>query len=270
MSIRFDKSLAAAAVLAVPLLASAALESYATYDLFPGSGPIDNTKWSTFERSRAVKSGAMNLVQRDWGGTFSDAGILAQSWGDDIAAPGHVTQLKATLKVNAFETTGCTNNVSPGYVRARLVGTFFNTGNPTSGNYIGDIIVQARVGRLSNSNDAAGVLRVQGLASVCLNADCSSTTLLGSVVDLGTATTGQSVTLAIEWLKSAKKFTFSRDEGANTGEVAYTVSDAAGPARPLQAIGNRIDVANCQSGPRTTGMMDASFDVIQVNKYTRP
>lgn len=96
----------------LPASALCALEGYGTYDLFPGSGPIDSTKWIQPERLRGVKSGALNLVQREWGNRTSDSGIQAVSWGESLAAPGRVTQLKATVRVNAIETTGCAGNPS--------------------------------------------------------------------------------------------------------------------------------------------------------------
>jgi hypothetical protein len=270
MTMRSPLLLLAAVAATTTLPAQAALESYGTYDLFPGSGPIDKTKWAAFERVRIVTGGALNLVQRDHGASGGDTGVLAQSWGDDLSAPGKITQLKATVKVNAFETTGCAANPSAGFVRARLLSTFFNTGNPIPGSFIGDVLVQARIGRFSNSQDAEGVLRVQGTAGVCTDANCQSTVALASNVDLGTVTVGQPVVLAIEWRKATKELVFNRDNGATVGAMVYTVSDAAGPGRPLQSIGNRIDVPNCLSGPRTTGLMNASFDGVQINKAAKP
>ena len=135
------------------------------------------------------------------------------------------------------------------FPRARLFGTFFNTGAPVPGSFVGDVIVQVRAVRFSNSADPAGVLRVQGLASLCTSSDCNTSTLLGSVIDLGTVNVGTQTEVQMEWRKVDKKFVFLRDAGAQTGELPYTVSDAAGPGRPLQSIGTRIDVANCATAP---------------------
>ncbi len=270
MTVRIRILMLAAMAAMCALPAQAALETYGTYDLFPGSGPIDKTKWNNFERLRSVSSGVLNMLQRDHGDTLGDIGLTAQSWGEDLSAPGKITQLKATLKVIGYETTGCPANASPGFVRARLVGTFFNTGNPTSGSYLGDVLVQARVGRFSNSTDGSDVLRVQATAGVCTSSDCNSTLPLASSLDLGTVAVGQALTLAMEWRKSEKKFVFIRDNGSTVGEIPYTVSDAASPGRPLQSIGTRIDVPNCAGPTRTTGMMNATFDGVQINKAARP
>jgi hypothetical protein len=254
----------AAATVTAP--AALAVEAYSTYDNFPGSGPIDATKWSTWERGRKLVGGALNMFQREWGGTASDTGAQAVSWGEDLASPGRITQLKALIKVNAFDTNACAaNTTANGFVRARFVSTFFNTGNPTSGNFTGDVLAQARVGRFSNSADPAGTLRVQGVLNLCTTSDCNQALTLG-VVDLGTATIGQNVDLSMEWVKSLKKFIFRRDSNTIVAEIPYTVSDSAGPARPLQSIGLRVDTPNCATGPRTTGFIDANFDGVAINR----
>src|SRR5437867_2255589 len=80
---------------------------------------------------------------------------------------------------------------------------------------------QDYLNRASNAADAPGVLRVVANAFVCTNADCSTSSFVGSAL-LGTANVGTSVLLQIEWDKAGKRFLFSRDNGAQTGEVHYT------------------------------------------------
>lgn len=249
-------------------LPAMAAEPYAVYDGF-GVTTLDPTKWSTSERYRGIKAGMMNFVQRDWGLTTSDVGTTGFSWGDDLPAQGRVTQLRTRMIVNAIDMTGCAANALASSMKARTLSTFFNTGNPTPGSFVGDVIVQTRMVRFSNSTDPAGVLQVQGRADLCTASDCSAAVALGSV-SLGTVSVGTLAELTVEWNKLAKKFVFSRDGGANTGEIAYTVSDVAGPGRPLQGIGVRSDVANCASGARPTGFMDASFDNVYINRTAKP
>jgi hypothetical protein len=67
-----------------------------------------------------------------------------------------------------------------------IIGGFFNVGVPTPGSQVGDAIAQVRLFRASSSADPAGLLRVQGLLSICSNADCSGATTVGNIVDLGT------------------------------------------------------------------------------------
>jgi len=243
-------------------------EPYVVYDGF-GVATLDATKWSTSERFRGIKAGMLNMVQRDWGAVGSDVGSFGLSWGEDLAAQGKVTQIRARIIVNAIDMSSCAANPAVTSVRARTVGTFFNTGNPTPGSFVGDVIVQARMARFSNSVDPTGVMQVQGRADMCTNADCSASSPIGAV-SLGTATVGTMAELSIEWNKAAKKFVFIRDAGASIGEVPYTVSDAAGPGRPVQAIGTRIDLPFCASGPRTMGFVDASFDNVSVNRTAKP
>jgi hypothetical protein len=263
------RAAAAAALASIACGAVWSAEPYALYEDF-SSPTLDQTRWTGGERVREVKGGAMYFFQRDWGATTADTGGQFVSWGDDISVPGKVTQLRARLRVNAIELTPCAANPVLAYSRARILGTFFNTGNPLSGNYVGDVLAQVRVGRFSNSADAPGVLRVQGLIVMCTNADCSASTLLGSVVELGTTSVGSNVEVQMEWNKAQKKFVFANLTGAVTGEVPYTLSDGAGPARPLHAIGTRIDAPNCASGPRGMGSIDANFDFVSVNRNARP
>ncbi|TDM06689.1 MAG: hypothetical protein C4K60_19525 [Ideonella sp. MAG2] len=245
-----------------------ALESFASYDKFTAA-PIDASKWASFERVRKIKSGMLNHIQRDWGSTQSDAGALGVSFGTSLADPSRVTQLKATVKVASIEATGCAANPTASAARVRVLGTFFNTGAPTSGSMQGDVLAQVWVGRFSNSVDAPGTLQVGGGVYVCQNSDCSLTTAIGQFSGLGTALLGQDVTLQLEWDKVAKTFTAVRD-GSTSSSVSYTVSDGAAPGNSFKQVATRTETAACLSGPRTTAAVDATFDNVAVNKSAKP
>lgn len=262
-------SLTSAAIAAVLCSSPAlALESFASYDKFTAA-PIDASKWASYERVRKIKSGTLNHIQRDWGSIQSDAGAQGSSFGTSMADPSRVTQLKATLKVASIEAIGCSANPTATSARARLLGTFFNTGAPTSGSMQGDVLAQVWIGRYSNSVDAPGTLQVGGGVFVCQNSDCSATTPVGTFSNLGTASLNQNVTLQLEWDKVAKTFTAVRD-GSTISSVSYTVSDNIAPGNSFKQVGTRTDNAACLSGPRTTAAIDATFDNVAVNKSAKP
>lgn len=246
-----------------------ALEPFALYDQF-STTPLSPTKWREAERARVIKAGMLNTVQRDWGLTSSNAGVVATSWNTEVARPGRITQFRTKILVNAYEVTGCAANSAVSEVRARSIEVFFNTGNPTSGSLLGDVLVQGELSRSANSVDAPGLLRALGVVAICTASDCSTSTLLAPAVDLGTVPVGTAAEISVEWNKALKKFVFMRDGGAQTGELSYTVSDVADPGRPLTVLGSRTSVANCATGPQATGFIDASFDNVFVNRNAKP
>lgn len=263
-----------ASVLAFAALAAAgqasALESYVLYDNFQATA-LDPVRWFEGERSRTIGSNNLRLLHRDWGSTASDSGALpAQNWSETIARSASVTQLRTTLKVNALEVTGCGPNPTASSVRARVIGSFFNSGNRTSGNQIGDVLAQVWAVRASNSADAPGVLRVEGWVGICTASDCSTTTQIGTNVPLGTVNVGTNVTMQVDWDRANKQFLFSRDKGATTPVSYAGIDDSADPGTVFKNVSTRITVANCASAPRTTGYIDARFDNVQVNTAAKP
>ena len=123
--------------------------------------------------------------------------------------------------------------------------------------------------RAANSGDPAGVMRVEGWVGVCLDATCNAAQQIGSNVSLGTAGLNTNVTLAIEWDRAAKTFTFLRDGGAASGSVTYAVADTVEPSIAFKSVGTRTEVANCTTG-RTAASIDATFDTISVNAKAKP
>lgn len=245
-----------------------ALESYVLYDNFSTS-PLDGNRWATVERVRTVEGSAMRLVQRDGGLTTSDAGTQAVSWGDNVTRPGPVTQLRTNLRINAVDATGCAPNPAPTQARARVLATFFNTGNRVAGSLLGDVLAQINVQRFSDSTDAPGVLRVEANVFLCDSSDCNTGgTSLGGA-SLGTLDVGVNTLLQIEWDRANKQFLFSRD-GATAVAAPYTVDDSTSPGNDIKAVGTRTVVASCASAPRAFGSVDARFDNVSVNASARP
>lgn len=246
-----------------------ALEPFKAYDSF-AAAPLSPDRWADGERSRVIKGGALNLVQRTWPLTNADSGLTFMNFNENLVDPAPVTALKAKVTVNALEVSTCAANPAVSLSRARIIGGFFNVGSPVPGSQVGDVLAQVRIGRASNAADPAGVLRVQGIVSVCTSADCVATTLIGSVVDLGTVALGTPATVQMQWDQPNKRFRFSRDANAFSGVVAYTQTDASPPSVPFKQMSTRVDLPSCQSAARTSAFVDASFDNISVNASAAP
>lgn len=260
--------LAALALFAV-LPGLQAQEAYVTYDDFQ-LGPIDTGRWSTFERSRVISGDGLSLVMREYGGTTGNVGRSAVNWGDDLTNPLPISQMRAQLRINAVDVTGCAANPETSRVRARMLATFFSTGNAAAGNFTGDLLAQVYAYRDAGSADAPGVLRVLGFVSICSTSDCVTGTSVGTAQDLGTLSVGQNTVLQMEWDRPGKRIVFSRDNGAATGSVTYTQSDTQQPGRPLKSLQLRTDVENCASAPRPYGTLDARWDNVSVNASGKP
>lgn len=260
--------LAALALLAV-LPGLQAQEAYVTYDDFQ-LGPIDTGRWGTFERSRLISGDGLGLVMREYGGNTGDIGRTTVNWGDDLTNPLPVSQMRAQLRVNSVDVTGCAANGETSRVRARMLGTFFNTGNAAPGNFTGDLLAQVYAYRDAGTVDAPGVMRVVGVVVICTNSDCTTSTLVGSVQNLGSLGTGQNTVLQLEWDRPGKRIVFSRDNGASTASVSYTQSDTQQPGRPLKSLQLRTEIENCTAAPRPYGAIDARWDNVSVNASGKP
>lgn len=211
----------------------------------------------------------MHLMQRTWGSATSDLLLTPTNWHSNLANPNAITALKARITVSALESNACPSNPSVGDARARIIGGFFNTGVPTPGSQLNDVIAQIRLLRASNSTDPAGLLQVRGVVSLCTSADCNSATTIGNVVDLGTVMVGTPTTVQLQWDQPGKTFYFSRD-GGGSGTVAYAESDASWPSIAFKQVGTRVNVPSCQSAPRVSGLVDAVFDNVFVNQSAAP
>lgn len=245
-----------------------ALESYVLYDDF-ALPTLDGNRWSAVERVRQVDANAMQLVQREWGLTTSDAGSQSISWSEGVTRPGRITQLRATVRVAALDMTGCAPNPAPTQARARVLATFFNSGNRVPGSLVGDVLAQISVNRASNSADAPGVLRVDASLFMCDSSDCNTGGTSIGFTSLGTTTVGTNTLVQIEWDKANKRMLFSRDQ-ATPAAITYTVDDNTSPGNDFKSVGTRTSVASCASAPRAFAHIDARFDNVSVNASARP
>jgi hypothetical protein len=248
--------------------AVSALEPFKVYDRF-ADAPLDAARWAEGERVREVKKGRLQLMQRSYGLAASDVGVQSQNWNTSLTNPATVTSLRARINVVALETQACPTNPALSQARARIVGTFFNTGTPTPGSQVGDALAQIRLTRFSNSADAAGVLRVQGFLSICSSADCAQSGVVGNIVDLGTVAVGTPAVVQMQWDRGGKTFYFTRDNGAAAGAVAYTFDDSSAPSAAFKQLSTRVDLPNCTAGP-VSAVVDARFDDVRVNQGATP
>ena len=217
-----------------------------------------------------IEGGALRLIQRDLGSQTSNSGVFSNSWNTSLTNPSPVTQMKGVITVNAFEVTSCASSTDVGQVQARLVGGFFNPGVATAGNRVNDVGAVIRLFRNSNSADAANVLRVQGTVFQCTQSDCNTTIQIGSTASLGTVNVGSNVVLQVDWDRANKQFLFSRDKGTPTPVSYAGIDDSADPGAVFKSAGTRTVVANCASGPRAYGFIDARIDNVQVNTTAKP
>lgn len=255
------------------LLAAAALASCAVssaqarlplFDDFSADG-IDRAKWQETEAWRSVEDGKASLGRWIFGSNAADAGTTLESYllsSTNAFAPRSIA---ASIKVTDIATNeGCAFNPTPSRPRARLVAAYFNVrpGGPVPGDRTGDVLGLVQLSRTSNSADPPGMLRVQGIVAQCLNADCMSASTL-YLADLGTVFAGTRLTGRIDWDRAAHLFRFTRDKSLAI-ETPYTENDGVPPSQPLQALGLRVEAANCASGPRAKAGIAAEFDNVQV------
>lgn len=260
-----NKPLTVLSLLCLAAMASPAqsAEVYKVYDDFT-SGLVDPDRWNQIELVRRQRDGQLVLRQRSLGTQTANTGSQDTNHSMSLDEPARITQLGANITVTEWAATGCTANSTPTEGRARLIGSFFNQGVSTPGSQVNDVLAQVRVYRRTNASTPAGTLTVEGLALVCTNSDCSTSTLLGGVQDLGTTMVGSSIKVTMAWDQANKQFQFARDGGSPL-IVAYALADTTPPSVPLKSLQTRTQMANCFSGPRTEATVEASFDNVVVN-----
>lgn len=247
-----------------------ALEPLKIYDRF-SDRPLDPSRWAEGERVREIRgAGVLRLMQRSYGLGGSDIGQQFQNWNSTLTNPQSISALRARINVTALETQACPSNPALSQARARIVGTFFNTGVPTPGSQIGDALAQIRLTRFSNSTDPEGVLRVQGFLAICSTPDCAGAGVVGNIVDLGTVAVGTPAVVQMQWDRGGKTFTFTRDNGAFSGTVAYPFDDTNPPSSAFKQLSTRVDLPNCSTAPPVGALVDVKFDNIQVNQTALP
>lgn len=258
----------AAASLAVPGPASAALVSYDDFSL----SYIQPSRWYgeegkqyggiRAENQRLIVGGQLRMQARGWSDNFSNTGTSTVRNSEIIQKSSAVNTLRATLTPRTVVATGCTANNSPSLARGRLFGFFFNAGQPIPGSNYNDVFAGIQVYRASNSTDDANVLRVSSFIGQCADDSCIASTVLNSA-DMGTTTVGTPIALQVGWDPANNRFTFQRD--AQTAiNLAYTVSDAEAASFPVKRLEISNQVAHCTaSRPAANAIID--FDNVQTN-----
>jgi hypothetical protein len=259
--------LASLAFAALASTSALALEPLKLYDKF-SSSPINGNLWLDGEHSSQIKGGVLVMSERMYSPHDSNTGENYQTFRTAMAEPLDVNEMKATITVTALEVNTCAANSFIGSSRARVQGSFFNSGTPTPGSSTNDVLGQGVVARFANSTDPAGVYQVYGQIVLCTNDTCSTSTSVARTA-LGTVNIGTSVVLEVQWDQANHQFLFARDNGAAVA-VPYTLADTNAPGSPVKDVDVRVDVANCVLTPALTGYVQASFDNVYVNKSAAP
>ncbi len=264
--------LAALALASAALGPAIAAEGYVVWDDFNGATAINAGKWLSLERVKQRQNGALRIVQRDRAGQVNTTDMFNSTFGQDLKNPEAITQMRVSIMANAFAIDDCpanTNPEGPPDVQARAFGWFFNAGAGAPGSKIGDVGAGMRYIRRGNSTDGAGVMRVEGYVVRCNTSDCNYGTTLVGLVDLGTVSTGQWLTLKFDWEPGQDRFNFYRGSDA-AQRISYSgLSDTSPPYSASKAIATRTRLESCQTG-RNEGFIDASFDNISVNASAAP
>lgn len=252
--------------LGAALLATAAqaAEGYAAWDNFNGATRIDTRRWLEPEERLLIEGGAMHVVRRSLGSQYANSGANYESLRNKLANPAPVTRMRTVVTVNAAEVSDCGANKSA--VIAGLGGQFFNAGGSAPTSQANDVAVEFQVLRMNS--DPAGVLQVSGFAWQCNDGDCRLSTGLGGV-SLGSVLVGQKLTLRLDWDTAGNRFGFTLNSDP-TAYLNYVVSDSRPAYAPVRWLGVRTAMANCLSGPRTEGIIDVTFDNLNVNASAVP
>jgi hypothetical protein len=107
-----------------------------------------------------------------------------------------VTAIKADVLVKDVEVSGCANNSNvTGQTRARLGGSFFNTG-------ANDVSATINLQRFPDT--PKNRLRVDAFTDGLADSDCTT----GCFVAMGTIGKGETVSLAVSWEQANHRFKF--------------------------------------------------------------
>jgi hypothetical protein len=190
------------------------------------------------ESKRAVVTGQLALESKAYSDQYGNTGVASARNSVILVKSAAVTDLRATFTMASATVLGCTANTSPARATGRLFGFFFNAGYPTPGSEYNDVYAGIQVYRLSNSADAAGVLRVSAYIGVCTDDSCIGSTTVSSV-DLGTTTLNTPIALQVSWDKANHRFTYQRD-----AQTAVTLPYSLSDSMPAQYAAKRIEVSN--------------------------
>jgi hypothetical protein len=251
-----------------------ALEPLALYDDFSGTS-LDPDKWVGSELGECGSDAERRIHQRSLAllyvghcDTTSNNADCESNLQLNFTNPTAVTAIQAVITPMQLATTGCANNPLPTFALARLYGSFFNTGAPSPGSHVNDVVARIQVGRSSASMEPANVLQVNRRVYQCLVPDCLDGAELNSQ-DLGSITLGQSTTLTLQWDQPTHQFIFQWDSQAPV-VFAYDFSHGTPPGRPNKRIDTAVDVPACMSAPRPDALIQQFIDNVLVNQSAAP
>jgi len=196
-----------------------------------------------------VKGGQLRQENRTYGDTDSDSGFNFSGVFLSVPNGATVTAIKADVLVKDFEVSGCANNPNvTGQTRARVGGSFFNTG----------------------ATDVRATINLQqfpGAPKNTLRVDAFTDGIPGFIA-LGTISKGQAVSLAVSWEQANQRFKFTASAptlpGQLTGFISYTVSDTTPPVDNFKGLMVNNIAPNCTSTPRPVAYMETLFDNVFV------
>jgi hypothetical protein len=143
---------------------------------------------------------------------------------------------------------------------------YFNTGTAIPGDATNDVRAFITVGRPSDSGNPNSVLDIVGVVAVCDDANCDTTTPIGTV-DVGLALVNLPVKVRITWDSANNRFVFQKGKAPEV-YINYTANVGGVPGSGLGG-NKRVEVnhqiPNCTSLPRPVAYMDAYFDNIKIN-----
>ena len=218
-----------------------------------------------------LASKVLNLSSRAYANTGSDDGSSSSNTNIFFADGSDIKTIVVTVLVKKIQVPECTTNPYATDVRARIGGTFFNTGTPTPGSFLNDVYAQITVGQVLNE-DTGSTLRVYARVYRCTNAECSTTAGIGERQDLGTAKVGKKVKLRLTWDPDNNQFIFQKGKGEESF-VTYGFSDANPPGASnggMKRLQIQEFLPNCTSDPRPVGYIEAVFDNVMVNESALP
>ena len=231
---------------------------------------IDPARWQDNERIRTIQGGEMQLMQRTWGlGSPTTASCPATGTAisgsrrtSPRSRPGSRSPRSKPMPARATRrpgTRGPGSSAASSTSARRRPARSSATPSPRCAS------------PPSDSTDPAGLLRVQGVLSICQNADCSYAVTVGNIVDLGTVMVGTADhRAACSGTNRARPST----SGARASRPAPSPTRRTTPAGPAvrfkPALHARRTCPSCLSAPRVSGLVDAKFDNVSVNQSALP
>ena len=198
------------------------------------------------------------------GETDRNTGSRTSSTFLNIANPAGIVQIQAFMGVLDVLVGRCQANTTPSEARLLIGMTSFNDGSSTGpGDRTGDHNARVQAVRRSNSTDAPGILRLEGVVTRCQDATCSTEQQIGALKDLGVSPpTGVAFSMRLIWEAPNNRFLAGANANGNV-VLPYTVSDVLPAGQPSAGIEIRNSTANCTAGA-TEADLEAGVGPVQI------